>query len=296
MQNNYTTERLILSKLHISDAPFIYELVNTQGWIQFIGDRNVKNLTDAEGYVQRINDNPNVTYWVVRTKAEDVPIGLITLIKRDYLEHSDIGFAFLPEHAGKGYAYEGAIAVLRDLANDPAHTHFVAIIVGDNTNSIKLSEKLGLRFSHEFERDGETLSQYRVSADKVHIDHLVEHFFDVFTNVGGRQPNLDAIHHLCLLQAIIVKKIGNEETVYDLEGFIEPRRTILTDGTLTEFKEWEVSEETKIIGQLAQRHSAYKKSGRMNGQNFEGAGNKMFQFIKTTDGWRICSVIWEDEG
>ncbi|PQJ09106.1 DUF4440 domain-containing protein [Flavipsychrobacter stenotrophus] len=135
-----------------------------------------------------------------------------------------------------------------------------------------------------------------MSADKVHIDHLVEHFFDVFTNVGGRQPNLDAIHHLCLLQAIIVKKIGNEETVYDLEGFIEPRRTILTDGTLTEFKEWEVSEETKIIGQLAQRHSAYKKSGRMNGQNFEGAGNKMFQFIKTTDGWRICSVIWEDEG
>lgn len=296
MQNNYTTARLVLSKLELADAAFIYELVNTEGWLQFIGDRNVKNIADAEGYVQRINDNPNVTYWVVCTRGDGLPLGLVTLIKRDYLEHSDIGFAFLPQYAGKGYAYEGAVTVLRDLAKDPPHKHFVAITVGDNINSIKLSEKLGLKFSHEFERDGETLSQYIVSANKVQIDHLTEQFFDVFTNTGGRKPNLDAIHHLCLQQLMIIKKTGNEETVYDLESFIEPRKTILTDGTLTEFREWEVSDETTIAGQLAQRHSKYKKSGRMNGQNFKGSGNKFFQFIKNGHGWRISSVVWEDEG
>ena len=52
MQTNYKTERLLLRSLTLADAPFIFELVNTAGWIQFIGDRNVHNHEDAERYIQ----------------------------------------------------------------------------------------------------------------------------------------------------------------------------------------------------------------------------------------------------
>ena len=160
MRYNFNTDRLTLSKLEVDDAFFIYELVNSDGWLRFIGDRNVKNTTDAKDYVQRIKDNQNVIYWVVRTIIENVPVGIITLIKRDYLEYSDIGFAFLPEYMGKGYAYEAALAVLNGIANDLSYTHVSAITVGDNINSIKLLEKLGFRPNREIVQDGEVLMLY----------------------------------------------------------------------------------------------------------------------------------------
>lgn len=144
----------------MDDASFIYELVNSEGWLQFIGDRNVKNITDAKDYVQRIKDNENVTYWVVRTIIETVPIGIITLIKRDYLEYSDIGFAFLSEYMGKGYAYEGALAVLNGITNDLLYPRLLAITVGENVNSIKLLEKLGFRAVSEIVQEGEVLKLY----------------------------------------------------------------------------------------------------------------------------------------
>ena len=46
------TDRLTLRKLTLADAPFIYELVNSPNWLEYIGEKNVKNLKDAENYIQ----------------------------------------------------------------------------------------------------------------------------------------------------------------------------------------------------------------------------------------------------
>ena len=149
MQNKYTTARLVLDNVAPGDAEFILRLVNTAGWLRFIGDRNIRTPEDARAYVQKILDSPHQHYWVVRLREENIPAGIITLLKRDYLEHHDIGFAFLPEYGGKGYAYEAAVAVLDDTINDPAHNAILAITMADNSSSIKLLTQLGLRFERE---------------------------------------------------------------------------------------------------------------------------------------------------
>ena len=149
MQNKYTTARLVLDNVAPGDAEFILRLVNTAGWLMFIGDRNIRTPEDALAYVQKILDSPHQHYWVVRLREENIPAGIITLLKRDYLEHHDIGFAFLPEYGGKGYAYEAAVAVLDDTINDPAHNAILAITMADNSSSIKLLKQLGLRFERE---------------------------------------------------------------------------------------------------------------------------------------------------
>ncbi len=131
--------------------------------------------------------------------------------------------------------------------------------------------------------------------DKKNIDDIVKTFFSIFTNTAKKQPDWNTIHNICISQAIIIKKEGTTEEIYTLNTFIEPRKKILSDGTLTDFEEMEAAEETKITGSIAQRSSAYKKSGYLHGKYFAGKGNKFFQFIKTTDGWKINSVIWEDE-
>jgi ribosomal-protein-alanine N-acetyltransferase len=144
------TQRLSLSQLHVADALFIYELLNSPGWLQFIGDRGIKTLDDARNYIEK---GPQASYakhgfglYLVKLKTDDTSIGICGLIKREALMHPDIGFAFLTEFIGKGYAFESASAVLNHgrtvLGLDP----ILAITNPDNQRSIGLLEKLGLVF------------------------------------------------------------------------------------------------------------------------------------------------------
>lgn len=89
--------------------------------------------------------------------------------------------------------------------------------------------------------------------------------------------------------------IGVTEDIYSLQSFIETRKEILSNGTLTEFVESETEEETNIVGNIAQRFSKYQKSGYLNRNYFQQYGNIFFQFIKTKNEWKICAVIWEDD-
>lgn len=157
MKLNLTTDRLSLKGLTLGNTGFIQELVNTEGWISFIGDRNVRNKEAAEEYIQKILDSKTVQYWVVKLKEEKTPIGIITFIKRDYLQYHDIGFAFLPGYSNKGYAFEAANNVLDMLMKDPAHQTIQATTVKENTRSIALLEKLGLKFEKEIEVGAEIL-------------------------------------------------------------------------------------------------------------------------------------------
>lgn len=158
------TIRLSIDGLKISDAPFILDLVNSPGWLRFIGDRNVKTIFDATAYIQRILDNPAIAYWVVRPLSLERCLGIITLIKRDYLEHHDIGFAFHPHHIGKGYAYEAANAILTSLLINRAHERLLATVDAGNHSSIRLLEKLGLKFTREIQTDGSDLLLYSTAA------------------------------------------------------------------------------------------------------------------------------------
>ncbi|OJW84644.1 MAG: hypothetical protein BGO69_07950 [Bacteroidetes bacterium 46-16] len=158
MQNSYDTPRLVLRQLTLADAIFIRELVNTPAWLRFIGNRNVNNTEDALSYTSKILDTPRASYWVVQLKESNSPIGVITLIQRDYLDHPDIGFAFLPAYAGQGYAKEAAGLVLNDAIKEQPKV--LAITVKENAPSIKLLEKLGLVFDKELLQDEEHLLLY----------------------------------------------------------------------------------------------------------------------------------------
>jgi [ribosomal protein S5]-alanine N-acetyltransferase len=165
VQNTYTTERLKLNRLNLNDAAFIYELLNTEGWIKFIGDRNVRSVEDSEKYIEKTMKNPDIVYWVVKTIDEKDSMGIISFVKRENLEFRDIGFAFLPVFSNRGYAFEAAEIVLKDLLQDPDNQVILATIKAENINSIKLIEKLGFHYHHEIE-NGEIKSLlYSIKAD-----------------------------------------------------------------------------------------------------------------------------------
>ena len=144
------TARLRLRRLTVADAAFIFGLVNDPAWLRFIGDRGVRNLADAQNYILKA---PVASYekygfglWLAELKAGGAPIGMCGLIQRDTLPDVDIGFAFLPEFRGQGYATEAGRATMAYGRTTLGLKRIVAITSPDNDGSIKVLEKLGLRF------------------------------------------------------------------------------------------------------------------------------------------------------
>ncbi len=144
------TKRLILSKFSVKDAPFFYTLVNDPAWMRFIGDRNVKTIADAEKYlIDKIIPSyvkHGFGFYVVSSKEDNTPIGMSGLVDRNGLDHIDVGYAFLPQYRGKGYAYEATKAVLDYAKNILKIDPVVAITNEKNTKSIQLLKRLGLHY------------------------------------------------------------------------------------------------------------------------------------------------------
>ena len=144
----FETERLRLRRLVADDAPFILRLVNEPSWLRFIGDRGVHDLDGARHYIaggpQRLYPN-GFGLFLVERRGDGLPLGLCGLIKRDTLPDVDIGFAFLPEHWGQGYAREAAEATLRYARERHRLPRVVAITSLDNVASGRLLERIGLQ-------------------------------------------------------------------------------------------------------------------------------------------------------
>jgi [ribosomal protein S5]-alanine N-acetyltransferase len=160
MKNNIVTERLSMNLLTMEDHDFIMELLNTKAWLDFIGDRNVHSTEEAVAYTHKIMNTPDLFYWVVKVKEGNISVGIISFLKRSYLESFDIGFAFLPEFSRNGYAYEAAGAILEVLSKYPEYYPVLATTVPQNEKSIRLLAKLGFHFEKEIEVGQEWLCIY----------------------------------------------------------------------------------------------------------------------------------------
>jgi len=144
------TERLVLRRLTADDAGFILELLNDPAFLRYIGDKGVRTRADACRYIET---GPVASYerhgfglYRVELKDGGEPIGMCGLLKRDYLPDVDIGFALLPRHRSKGYAFESASAVLAHARDTLGLKRVLAITSPDNVASIGLLADLGFRF------------------------------------------------------------------------------------------------------------------------------------------------------
>ena len=153
------TERLILREVVEGDDEFILKLLNEPSFVHNIGDKGVRTTTDALDYIRT---GPIASYerfgfglYMVELKETGVSIGICGLIKRDSLDDVDVGFAFLPLFWSKGYAFEAASAVMSYGRDVLGISRIVAITSPDNNGSIRVLEKLGLRFERMIRLSGD---------------------------------------------------------------------------------------------------------------------------------------------
>lgn len=146
----FETARLILRRADLDDAEFVLDLLNDPAFLRHIGDKGVRTLEEARDYLRK---GPLKSYerfgfglWLAVLKAGGTTIGLCGLVRRDTLDDVDIGFAFLPQFRSQGYAFEAAEASLAHGRAVLGLARIVAIVSPDNSGSIRVLEKIGLRF------------------------------------------------------------------------------------------------------------------------------------------------------
>lgn len=142
------TGRLKLREATEADAPFVLALLNSAGFIENIGDRGVRTEDDARAYIR---DRMIGSYrahgfgmWLV--EAAGRPVGLAGLVRRDGLDDPDVGYAFIADAWGRGYAQEAAAAVMQHVRAALGIGRLAAITSPENYASMAVLRKIGFVF------------------------------------------------------------------------------------------------------------------------------------------------------
>jgi hypothetical protein len=133
-----------------------------------------------------------------------------------------------------------------------------------------------------------------VGDDRSEIEEVVGRFFAAFTSGSDVEARLHGLREVLLPEALIVRTCGAPAR-YDVAGFIEPRRELLTGGRVTDFREWEVDGTTEVYGDVAHHWCTYAKAWVEDGEQRTGVGAKSIQLVRSGTGWRISAVAWDDE-
>ncbi|MFK8032003.1 MAG: GNAT family N-acetyltransferase [Gammaproteobacteria bacterium] len=165
------TDRLVVRPFTHKDARFILTLLNDKDFIKNIQDRGVRTLDDARDY---ISNGPIAGYEThgiglccVVEKSSQASVGMCGLLQRATLPAPDIGYAFLPEARGKGYAYEAGKAITDYAKVELRLKRILAVTSHSNESSKRLLTKLGFEFLHlaQFEPDSEEIPCYELKFD-----------------------------------------------------------------------------------------------------------------------------------
>lgn len=127
------------------------------------------------------------------------------------------------------------------------------------------------------------------------LKRLTDEFFRAVSFGPGEKPFYAKLHELFIEPGLLIKNSGATPEISTVWQFILPRQTSVDAGELTQFHEAELTETTEVFGNVAQRFSAYFKSGTLKGASFEARGMISTQFILTPVGWRMSSMAWDDE-
>lgn len=163
-----STDRLAMRHASPEDGEFLLALLTDPDFIRYIGDRGVRTLEDTPAYVA---NGPQASYrehgyglYIVELRESGTPVGLCGLVKRPYLQHADLGFAFLKAFRGQGYALEAARATLAHARDDFGMTRLAAITSLDNEASMSLLRKLSFDLTGQITSpaDGAVLNLFEV--------------------------------------------------------------------------------------------------------------------------------------
>lgn len=150
------TERTIMRNLSVNDANDFYSLNLDPEVLKYTGDEQFINIQAAENFLKNYDQYQKygVGRLAVINKSTQEFIGWCGLKYSPEKDEYDIGFRFFKKHWNKGYAKETAIKCLDFGFNHLNLKRIVGRAMKNNVGSIKVLEKIGMKFKAYFNFDG----------------------------------------------------------------------------------------------------------------------------------------------
>lgn len=159
------TTRLSFRLMNENDAELLYELDNDPEVMKYLTRGKISSMqTIKEVFIPRLNAYRNEQkgwgLWQVNIIESNTFIGWVLVRPMGFFEQPDysdleIGWRFKQMSWGKGYASEAALAVAHAVCQDPTVKSLSATALQDNIGSIKVMEKLGLKFIKNYNHTDE---------------------------------------------------------------------------------------------------------------------------------------------
>ncbi len=152
MKYVFETERLRFRESTPADAEAMYELNSDPEVIQYTGDLPFDSVEAVreflDGYVS-VYRKWKRGRWIAELKSTGVVIGWCGLKFHEEENVTDVGYRFHKRFWGNGYATEAAIAAIEYGFNVLNLDRIVAHARKENTASLRVLEKCGMRITGE---------------------------------------------------------------------------------------------------------------------------------------------------
>ncbi len=169
------TYRLFMRAPQTADLDQLVRLWSDPQATQHIGGPRDRDLVlgcfaeyaaDPEAYVQEERER----WWIVEHRTDNALVGLCRLADGDEGDSSEgeLGYFFLPEHWGRGYATEASRAVLDYAFSGLGMAVVKAVVHPENAASAAVAARLSMRWQGDVPRsDGVVRQIYQVRRDDV---------------------------------------------------------------------------------------------------------------------------------
>ncbi|MGC4104331.1 hypothetical protein [Ferruginibacter sp.] len=120
---------------------------------------------------------------------------------------------------------------------------------------------------------------------------------DAYTCISfkqGEQPKFDAVKNYFVPQAQFFNFRNDTLEYFTIDQFAAAYKEFITSNKIGSFYEEEISGTTEQFGRIAQRISTYKTYVNTMDSVAERGVNS-FQLVKTAQGWKVTSIIWDVE-
>ncbi|WP_251602687.1 GNAT family N-acetyltransferase [Pseudoalteromonas sp. NCCP-2140] len=159
------TARLSFRLMDENDAELLYELDNDPEVMKHLTRGKVSTMQGIkEVFIPRLNAYRNEQkgwgLWQVNIIESNIFIGWVLVRPMGFFEQPDfsdleIGWRFKKMSWGKGYASEAALAIAKAVSEPEEVKSLSATALKDNLGSIKVMEKLGLKFVKNYNHKDE---------------------------------------------------------------------------------------------------------------------------------------------
>lgn len=164
-----TTHNLIIREIVGNDFEALFNLLSNKEVMRYSvrGPYSNEQTKDWMLFIIERYQKYPLGIWAVTEKNNDAPIGICGFIP---LEEDDtqyeISYRLLPHFQGKGLATEASLAV-KDYAASVGIHEFIAYIEPENKSSIRVAEKIGMRFFKNDKYKGIPVVLYKYENSKV---------------------------------------------------------------------------------------------------------------------------------